>query len=88
MNKIELSRRLVLHRVMTVTGAVAMAGVTENRALAQAKSSQQAVAYQDKPQGSQRCDNCSLFEPPAACKTVEGQISPQGWCRIYAPKAN
>jgi High potential iron-sulfur protein len=88
MNKIELSRRLVLHRVMTAAGAVAMIGVTADRAAAQAKSSQQAVAYQNMPQGSQRCDNCSLFEPPAACKTVEGQISPQGWCRIYAPKAN
>jgi High potential iron-sulfur protein len=88
MNKIEMSRRLMLHRVMTAAGAVAMAGVTANRAVAQAKNSQQTVAYQDKPQGSQRCDNCSLFEPPAACKTVEGKISPQGWCKIYAAKAN
>jgi len=88
MNKIELSRRLVLRRAMTVAAGAAMAGVAANRALAQAKSSQQAVAYQDKPQGSQRCDKCTLFEPPSACKTVEGQINPQGWCKIYIPKPN
>jgi high potential iron-sulfur protein len=89
MNKTELSRRLVLHRAMTVAaGAAAVVGVTANRAVAQAKNSQQTVAYQDKPQGSQRCDNCTLFEPPSACKTVDGQISPQGWCKIYAAKPN
>jgi hypothetical protein len=89
MKKTELSRRLVLHRAMTVAaGTAAMVGVAANRAVAQAKSSQQAVAYQNMPQGSQRCDNCTLFEPPSACKTVDGQISPQGWCRIYVAKPN
>jgi len=24
--------------------------------------------------------------PPAACKVVEGKISPKGWCAVYAPK--
>jgi high potential iron-sulfur protein len=88
MNKTDLSRRLVLHQAMTVAAGAAMTGVTANRALAQAKSSQQAVAYQNMPQGSQRCDNCTLFEPPSACKTVDGQISPQGWCKIYVAKPN
>jgi hypothetical protein len=37
-------------------GTAAMVGVTANRAVAQAKNSQQAVAYQNMPQGSQRCD--------------------------------
>jgi hypothetical protein len=87
MNKEELSRRLLLQRAVTVAaGAVTMVGVTANRAVGQTKSSQEAVAYQGKPQGSQRCDNCIQFQPPSACKTVDGQISPQGWCKIYAAK--
>ena len=87
MSKVQVSRRSLLQRAVTMAaGAVTMVGVNANRAAGQAKSSQEAVAYQDKPQGSQRCDNCIQFQPPSACKTVEGQISPQGWCKIYAPK--
>jgi hypothetical protein len=87
MDNAEVSRRLLLQRAVTVAaGAVTLVGVTANRAAGQAKSSQEAVAYQDKPQGSQRCDNCNQFQPPSACKTVDGQISPQGWCKIYALK--
>jgi len=48
--------------------------------------SQQAAKYQDAPKGEQRCDNCVLFEAPAACKSVDGTIAPEGWCRIYAKK--
>ena len=86
MSKAEVSRRSLLQQAATMAGAVTMVGLTANRAAGQAKSSQEAVAYQDKPQGSQRCDNCLQFQPPSACKTVEGKVSPQGWCKIYAPK--
>ena len=89
MNKTDVSRRLLVQRAVTMAaGAVTMVGITANRAAGQAKSAQSAVAYQDKPQGSQRCDNCNQFEPPSGCKTVDGQISPQGWCKIYAPKTS
>jgi hypothetical protein len=27
-----------------------------------------------------------LFEAPNSCKTVEGTISPEGWCMVYAKK--
>jgi High potential iron-sulfur protein len=86
MDKTQVSRRLLLQRAVTVAAGTVTMVATANRAAAQAKSSQASVAYQDKPQGSQRCDNCNQFEPPSACKTVDGQISPQGWCKIYAPK--
>jgi len=52
-----------------------------------AKLSQKAVFYQDSPKGDQRCDNCSLFQPPSACKSVDGDVSPSGWCKIYVHKA-
>ena len=86
MDKTQVSRRLLLQRAVTVAAGTVTMVATANRAGAQTKSSQAWVAYQDKPQGSQRCDNCNQFEPPSACKTVDGQISPQGWCKIYAPK--
>ena len=41
------------------------------------------VAYQDTPKGTQNCANCKLFEAPNACKSVEGAISPSGWCKIW-----
>ena len=85
----EMSRRTLLHGVAcAAAGAAPILGVTvtAERALAQAKMSQAAAGYQGSPKGSQRCDNCSLFQPPNACKTVAGTISPSGWCKLYVQK--
>jgi hypothetical protein len=51
-----------------------------------AKISKVAVNYQDHPDGDKRCDKCAQFQPPDACKVVEGSISPQGSCRIFILK--
>jgi hypothetical protein len=68
----------------SIAGAAAVIGSsTPARA---AKAPQKAVKYQDTPKGEQRCENCTLFEAPSACKTVDGTISPQGWCIVYAKK--
>jgi hypothetical protein len=48
-----------------------------------AKASKGSVAYRDTPSGDKNCANCSLFISPNACKSVEGAISPNGWCRIW-----
>jgi hypothetical protein len=83
----DLSRRVFFGRVATyAVSAAIVQGLGPNLAEAQAKAAQNAVAYQDKPKGTQRCDGCSLFQPPKACKVVEGQISPQGWCALFSPK--
>jgi len=83
-----LSRRVFFRRAATYgVGAAIIQGLGPNLATAQAKVPQNAVSYQDKPKGTQRCDGCSLFQPPSACKTVEGEISPQGWCSLFAKKA-
>jgi hypothetical protein len=77
-----LSRRSLLR------GAAATAGIfgaTSNLAEAQPKISKVAVNYQDHPDGDKRCDKCAQFQPPDACKMVEGTISPQGSCRIFVP---
>jgi hypothetical protein len=49
-----------------------------------AKVSKAAVAYQDSPNGDRNYANCRLFTGPASCKQVEGNVSPNGWCRIWA----
>ena len=33
------------------------------------------------------CSGCNLFVPPNACKTVDGTISPSGWCALWVKKA-
>ena len=78
-----LSRRSLLGGVI---GAAGILGATLNQANAQPKISKVAVNYQDHPDGDKRCDKCAQFQPPDACKVVEGSISPEGSCRIFILK--
>jgi hypothetical protein len=48
------------------------------------KMSREAAQYQDTPQGIAMCATCSLFVEPRSCKVVEGDVSPNGWCKAYA----
>jgi hypothetical protein len=85
----EISRRRVLTIAAGATGASiagAAAIISLSTPALAAKAPQKAVKYQDTPKGEQRCDNCALFEAPSSCKTVDGTISPQGWCIVYAKK--
>jgi hypothetical protein len=75
------SRRALLGAIL---GAVA--ALVPHRAGAQQKIAPKLVQYQEKPKGSQECDNCLHFVPPSSCKMVEGTINPKGWCQLYAPK--
>ena len=53
-----------------------------------AKSSQASVQYQQQPKGEQKCANCMHFIAESnTCKLVEGKISPEGWCVIWASAA-
>ena len=79
-----VSRRSLLQGAVGVGSAVAVLCLTTYQAAA--KMGQQAVGYQDTPKGPQQCDGCALFEAPNACKTVDGVISPKGWCKIFAKK--
>jgi hypothetical protein len=45
------------------------------------------VDYRDRPKGGERCDNCRVWVPPNGCKSVEGEISPRGWCNIWRSMA-
>jgi hypothetical protein len=50
---------------------------------AQQKVSKELAKYQDSPKDDQKCSDCSFFEKPNACKAVEGDISPEGWCQLW-----
>jgi hypothetical protein len=83
----DLSRRGFFRRAAAYgIGAALLQELRPDRAAAQAKVAQTAVAYQDKPKGAQRCDGCSLFQAPSGCKVVDGTISPQGWCSLFSAK--
>jgi len=86
MRESELSRRSMLQRLATAAGTATVLTVGAHHAAAQAKASKTVVAYQDQPKGNQMCENCINFQPPSACKVVEGDVTSHGWCRAYAPK--
>ena len=83
------SRRTLLHGALLATGGVilsATALAAASEAAAGNKMSQKSAGYRNKPLGKSQCDNCGLWLPPSACKTVDGAISPSGWCNLYNSK--
>jgi hypothetical protein len=81
-----ISRRVVLTSAALSLGAATAATVVSQSA-AQEKISQAVAKYQTTPKGDQRCDGCVNFQPPNACKFVQGDISPNGWCQLFAAKS-
>jgi len=81
-----ISRRVALSGAALALGAAATGG-TVLPAAAQQNVSQADAEYQGTPQGDQRCDGCINFQPPNACKIVQGYIGPTGWCQLFTPKS-
>ncbi len=55
---------------------------------AAAKVSQASVQYQSQPKGELKCGDCTNFIAGSnTCKLVDGQVSPGGWCVLWAKKA-
>jgi hypothetical protein len=49
------------------------------------KMTQEQARYQDSPRDGQKCENCAnFFADSGTCRVVEGQVSPQGWCIVWA----
>jgi hypothetical protein len=48
------------------------------------KMSKKQAEYQDSPRGIAMCATCTLFVAPHSCTVVEGDVSPNGWCKAYA----
>ena len=85
--KDRISRRAALTKTALAFGLAAAATVCR-QAVAQQKITQQAANYQNKPNGEDRCGVCSNFQPPNACKFVQGDISPSGWCQLFSAKSS
>ena len=82
-NPVCVSRRTVL---IAAAGAAPLLTLGATGAKA-AKMAQSAVKYQASPKDGKQCDGCKLFVAPNACKSVDGTISPTGWCALWVKKA-
>jgi hypothetical protein len=80
-----MTRRTLLDGITALAAAIVLAGTRTGRA--QGKMAKQTAQYQDAPNGDQKCEGCRFFIGGGTCRLVEGEISPNGWCRLYQPKA-
>jgi hypothetical protein len=49
-----------------------------------AKMTKVQAEYQDQPKAEQNCEKCRYFiADSGTCQLVEGEISPQGWCKLW-----
>jgi hypothetical protein len=80
-----VSRRALLRGAAIAAGGAAIA--VGSTLPAQAKMTQKAAGYQDKPNNGATCATCALFKAPSSCTLVEDPVSANGWCRFYAKKA-
>ena len=60
-----------------------MLGLSIPSVPAQQKMSQTDAEYQDRPKNGLSCAACTLFRKPHSCEIVEGDISPNGWCKFF-----
>lgn len=78
-----ISRRYLFEGAVRVGCAATILATAAIQSAQAAKASQKVVKYQETPKGNQMCSNCKLFVAPNACQTVDGTISPNGWCIVY-----
>jgi hypothetical protein len=70
---------------LTLIGAVGAVSLPKRLLAADdGKLSKQQAEYQDNPKGIEMCATCTLFVAPRSCKVVEGDVSPNGWCKSYS----
>ena len=90
-----LSRRAVLRAALMLSCSlivpIALISSPANGATAPTKTPKLAkagVKYQAQPKGAQKCGSCMNFiSASKTCQRVEGPISPEGWCVLWAAKA-
>jgi len=52
-------------------------------AAAQDKMTKRQADYQDSPKDIRMCATCTLFVAPKSCKVVDGDVSTNGWCKLF-----
>lgn len=86
-----ISRRGCIGGTLVMLGTLGLA----RGAMAQAanKVPQKDAQYQATPKNGQKCDACQYYiagaqpSAPGTCQLVEGSISPNGWCALFAKKS-
>jgi hypothetical protein len=78
----DTSRRKVMRSMIGGVSAGLLLRISPTKA--EEKMTRQQADYQDTPHGLYSCGMCSLFEPPKYCKVVAGEVSRDGWCRVFA----
>lgn len=88
---IDHSRRRLLRRSATLAGSFVACAALLPSGTAQAKAAKSQMQYQNHPRDGNRCAGCRFFSASAtdngSCALVEGEISRDGWCVAFAPKA-
>jgi hypothetical protein len=80
--RVDTSRRKVMCAVASGVSAGLLLRIS--RTDASEKMTRQQAEYQDTPNGLYSCGMCTLFEPPKACKVIDGEVSKDGWCKAFA----
>jgi hypothetical protein len=85
-----MCRRLVLRKTMVFVGGGLILGESVFGATAAmasgGKVSQAQAGYKNSPRGGLSCDKCLQFQPPSACKIVDGSVVPSGSCNFFAAR--
>ena len=88
MEDIKTSRREILKLGALGLGAIGAMSVASNaQAQVNKKAQQKAVMYQTAPKTGKQCGDCQHFEAPNACRIVDGEIVPNGYCILFSKKA-
>jgi hypothetical protein len=76
----QITRRAILSLALAMVGRPSKA----DQPTANPNKMSQAVAeYQPTPKGMFSCAVCTFFIKPKACKVVDGDVSPAGWCKLF-----
>ena len=74
-----------------VIGIAAAASIGWSATANAAKADKRDFSYQDRPKDGKSCATCRLFTAAPSgkgnCAIVDGDVSPNGWCLAYSPKA-
>ncbi len=76
------SRRKLIRTLLGAAPAALL--MRRSPANAAEKMTLQQAGYQDTPNGIYSCGMCTFFDAPKSCKVVAGDISRDGWCKVFA----
>jgi hypothetical protein len=83
MDKVQCpARRRLFRRALAAAVTLTAVGAARSEE-SRTKLTRAEAEYQDGPKDIRMCATCTLFLPPKSCKVVEGEVSPNGWCKLF-----